>query len=160
MYFCNSKISISLFLLFVFLYILKLYFSWYRNESMDLKKTHGIEIDSWYIIRLMVQTWTHGLDIDSWYRHGLMVLAKTHGKGIENTHGIDLNSWYSIGTSESHTYERAECYPYAGFLKHFWLYASVVSHLQPLSKSQPSECGRQRTLNTVHGHTAAWLQSN
>ena len=45
---------------------------------MDLKKTHGIEIDSWYIIRLMVQTWTHGLDMDSWYRHGLMVLAKTH----------------------------------------------------------------------------------
>ena len=26
--------------------------------------------------------------------------------------------------------------------------------------SQPSECGRQRTLNSVHGHTAARLQSN
>ena len=26
--------------------------------------------------------------------------------------------------------------------------------------SQPSECGRQRTLNSVHGHTAAWLQFN
>ena len=25
---------------------------------------------------------------------------------------------------------------------------------------QPSECGRQRTLNSVHGHTAARLQSN
>ena len=61
----------------------------------------------------MVWTWTHGLDMDSWYRHGLMVLAKTYG--IDNTHGIDLNSWYSIGTSESHTYKRAECYPYAGF---------------------------------------------
>ena len=35
--------------------------------------------------------------------------------GIFNTHGIDLNSWYSIGTPESHTYEGAECYPYAGF---------------------------------------------
>ena len=31
--------------------------------------------------------------------------------GIDNTHGIDLNSWYSIGTPESHTCERAECYP-------------------------------------------------
>ena len=26
--------------------------------------------------------------------------------------------------------------------------------------AQPSECGRQRTLNTVHGHTAARSQSN
>ena len=26
--------------------------------------------------------------------------------------------------------------------------------------AQPSECGRQRTLNSVHGHTAARLQSN
>ena len=25
---------------------------------------------------------------------------------------------------------------------------------------QPSECGQQGTLNTVHGHTAARLQSN
>ena len=32
------------------------------------------------------------------------------------THGIDLDSWYRIGTTESHTYERAECYLYAGFL--------------------------------------------
>ena len=31
------------------------------------------------------------------------------------THGIDINSWYSIGTPESDLYERAECYPYAGF---------------------------------------------
>ena len=30
-----------------------------------------------------------------------------------NNHSIDLNSWYSIGTPESHTYERAEFYPYA-----------------------------------------------
>ena len=28
------------------------------------------------------------------------------------------------------------------------------------SRSQPSVCGRQGTLNSVHGHTAAWLQSN
>ena len=40
----------------------------------------------------------------------------TYTYGIDNTHGIDINSWYSIGTPESHTYERAECYPYAGFL--------------------------------------------
>ena len=33
----------------------------------------------------------------------------------DNTHGIDLDSWYKIGTPESHTYERAECYPYAGY---------------------------------------------
>ena len=42
-----------------------------------------------------------------------MVCIYTHG--IDNTHGIDLDSWYRIGTTESHTYERAECYPYAGF---------------------------------------------
>ena len=29
-----------------------------------------------------------------------------------------------------------------------------------LSPAQPSECGRQRTLNCVHGHTASRLQSN
>ena len=69
--------------------MLKLYFSWYSNESMDLKKTHGIEIDSWYIIRLMVQTWTHGLDMDSWYIHGLMVLI--------GTHGVYMVSWYRHG---------------------------------------------------------------
>ena len=52
---------------------------------MDLKKTHGKDID-WYLIRLMVQTWTHGLDVDSWYRNGLMVLAETHG--------MDIDLWY------------------------------------------------------------------
>ena len=31
-------------------------------------------------------------------------------------HGIDLDSWYRIGTAEWHTYKRAECYPFAGFL--------------------------------------------
>ena len=86
----------------------------------------------------MVQTLTHGIGKESWYRHGLMVLAKNYGKAwthgikkgivvktqtpvhkinvsqkrikksIDNTHGID-NSWYSIGTPESHTYERAKC---------------------------------------------------
>ena len=43
-----------------------------------------------------------------------MVKILTHD--IDNTHGIDLDSWYRIGTTESRTYERAECYPYAGFL--------------------------------------------
>ena len=33
-------------------------------------------------------------------------------------------------------------------------------HLERDKQTQPSECGRQRTLNSVHGHTAAWLQSN
>ena len=30
----------------------------------------------------------------------------------------------------------------------------------PGLKSQPSECEGQRTLNSVHGHTAARLKSN
>ena len=51
-------------------------------------------MDSWFWQRLMVYTWTYGID---------------------NTHGIDLDSWYRIGTPESHTYKRAECYLYAGF---------------------------------------------
>ena len=42
-----------------------------------------------------------------------MVLTRTHG--IDNTHDIELDSWYRIGTPDSHTYERAECYQYAGF---------------------------------------------
>ena len=42
----------------------------------------------------MVKTWTHEFD---------------------NTHVIDIDSWYTIGSPESHMYERAECYPYAGF---------------------------------------------
>ena len=41
-----------------------------------------------------------------------MICIRTYG--IDNTHGIDLNWWYSIHTSESHTYKRAECCPYAG----------------------------------------------
>ena len=63
-------------------------------------------------LRLMVQTWTHVIDMDSWYWQRLMICTWTYG--IDNTHGIVLNSWYSIRTSESHTYERAECCPYAG----------------------------------------------
>ena len=42
-----------------------------------------------------------------------MVKKWTHG--IDNIHGIDLDIWHSISTPESHTYERAECCPYAGF---------------------------------------------
>ena len=47
-------------------HIWKLYFSWYRNGSMDLTKAHGIDMDSWYRIRLLIQTWT-GITMDSWY---------------------------------------------------------------------------------------------
>ena len=71
-------------------------------------------MDSWYIRGLMVQTWTHVKDMYSWYRHGLMVQTWTHG--TDNTHGINSDSWYIIGTPESHTYEKAECHPCAGFL--------------------------------------------
>ena len=49
--------------------------------------------------------------MDSWFWQRLMVWTYTYD--IDNTHGIDLNSWYSIGTPESQTYKRAECYPYA-----------------------------------------------
>ena len=97
---------------------------------MVQKWKHGFEKDSWYRLnsgyRLMVQTWTHGkdmghmgqtwthcIDMDSWYWQRLMLCTQTYG--IDNTHGIDLSSWYnSIGTPESHTYERAECCPSAG----------------------------------------------
>ena len=49
--------------------------------------------------------------MDSWYWKRLIVWTQTYG--IDNTHGFDLNSRYSIGSSESHTYKRAKCYPYA-----------------------------------------------
>ena len=39
--------------------------------------------------------------------------------------------------------------------KEGWLYNYAYD-----DRAQPSECGRQRTLNTVYGHTAARLQSN
>ena len=61
----------------------------------------------------MVLIRTHGIDKGSWYWQGLMVWTRPHG--IDNTHGIDKDSWYRIGNPESHTFERAECYPYAGF---------------------------------------------
>ena len=71
------------------------------------------------------------------------------------------------------------CLPYAGFL-FFILYGDVVQKQQlevvvelyfhPSSAvsqvnvfppaPQPSECGRRRTLHSLHGHTAAWLQFN
>ena len=70
-------------------------------------RTLGIDKDSCYRHGLMIYTWTHGIDNDSCYRHVLMVLTMIHV--------IYLNSWYRIGTIESHTYERAECCPYAGF---------------------------------------------
>ena len=90
---------------------------------MDLTKTHAIDMDSWYRIRLLIQTWTHAIDMDSLFKHGLMVqiwywqrlMVWTQTYGIDNTHGIDLNSRYSIGTPVSHTYERAESFPCAGF---------------------------------------------
>ena len=44
-----------------------------------------------------------------------MVWTRPHG--IDNTNGIDKDSWYRIGNHKSHTYERAECYPYAGFFR-------------------------------------------
>ena len=48
-----------------------------------------------------------------------MVLTKTHGidmdHGIDKTHCIDLDLCYRIGTPVSHTHERAEFCPYAGF---------------------------------------------
>ena len=61
----------------------------------------------------MILTRTPGIKKDSWYRQGLMVWTKTHG--IDNTHVIGLDSCYRFGTPESRKYERAECYPYAGF---------------------------------------------
>ena len=66
----------------------------------------------------MLYNQTDGTDMDSWYWQRFMAWTKTYG--IDNIHGIDLNSWYGIGTSESHTYERAEWYPYAGFFHGLW----------------------------------------
>ena len=70
-----------------------------------IDNTHDIDLDSRY---------SNVICKDSWYWQGLMLKTWTHG--IDNTHGIDKDSWYRISSPESHTYERAECYPYAGFL--------------------------------------------
>ena len=42
---------------------------------------------------------------------------------------LTLDSWYRIGTPESHTYERSECCPYAGF---FWRSSSDNQSLLPI----------------------------
>ena len=48
----------------------------------------------------------------------------------------------------------------------FWIqfvYFDILTHCIVIGdkiNTQPSECGQQRTLNSVHGHTAAQLQSN
>ena len=53
-----------------------------------------------------------------------MVYTRTNG--INNTHGIDWDSWYRIGTPESHTYERAECYQqYAEFFLEYLVVFSL-----------------------------------
>ena len=72
---------------------------------MVQNQTSGTYMDSWYRQGFIVKTWAHGIDMDSWYWQGLMVWTY----GNDNTHGIDLNSWYSIGTPDSHTYERFKC---------------------------------------------------
>ena len=41
----------------------------------------------------------------------------------------------------------------------FFITESTISNDVGVA-AQPSECGRQRTLISAHGHTAAWLQSN
>ena len=61
LYFCTS------------VYLKTVFLSWYRNGSVDLTETHGIEMDSLYSISLIVPTWNFGIDMDSWFRHGLMV---------------------------------------------------------------------------------------
>ena len=49
---------------------------------------------------------------------------------ICSPHGME--SWYSIGTPESHTYERAKCCPYAGFFISFsltmYIFFLIVNH--------------------------------
>ena len=88
--------------------------SWYRHGVIVKNQSYGIDMDSWYRHGLRVQTWTHGINMDSWYWQRLVVWKQTYG--IDNTHDVDLSPWYSIGTPESHTYERDKCYPYEGFL--------------------------------------------
>ena len=67
-----------------------MYFSWYRNGSMDLTKTPGIDMDSWYRIRILVQTWTLGIDMDSLFKHGPMVWTWTYGTGKDSWYGHRL----------------------------------------------------------------------
>ena len=64
----------------------------------------------------MVLTRTHGIDKDSWFRQGLMVL--TTPMILTYTHGIE-------SILLSHTHERVDCYPYAGF---FFEYVNVSYH--------------------------------
>ena len=41
-----------------------------------------------------------------------------------------------------------------------WAFCHNILKIKMMEEAQPSECGRQRTLNSIHGHTAARLQSN
>ena len=68
----------------------------------------------------------------------------TYTYGIDNTHGIDLNSWYSISTSESHTYKRAEFYPYVGLFFYYVDWFHMYHFFSLLSDELP-----QNTQNTL-----------
>ena len=48
----------------------------------------------------------------------------------------------------------------ADFLLFYILFTSVVFREVHCGTTQPPECGWQHTLNSIHGHTAARLQSN
>ena len=65
-----------------------------------------------------------------------MVWTWTHG--IDNANAIELDSWYRIGTPESHMYERAECYPYAGFFISFFDQATKYVAVKLLDRSLSS----------------------
>ena len=72
-----------------------------KHGFIDVRSTHGMDLDSWYGQVPMAKTWTHSIDKKSWYRYGHMLLLITHD--------INLDSWYIISTLESHTYKRVKC---------------------------------------------------
>ena len=74
------------------------------------------------------------------------------------THGIDSDSWYIIGTPESHTYERAECYPYAGFfLKHYTIYDIFFNLLDPFVTTYPNRLIKDNSVCTLRAPEQALL---
>ena len=120
---------------------------------MDLKKTHGIEIDSWYIIRLMVQTWTHGIGKDSWYGHRLMVL--TTPMVLTKTHGI-------VSVLLNHTLTRG---PSVTRMRDFFLnlpfFTQSLSHsvTQSLSHSVTQSLSHLVTQSLSHSVTHSLIHS-
>ena len=79
------------------------------------------------------------------------------------THGIIPQCWSTIGRKKSRVRLHRVKLPKMELPRIMSLWVRLPRArlaIIGIPMAQPSECGQQRTLNSVNGHTAAQLQSN